>query len=178
MILPSKNAKKALEKQIEMKFFHKGIGTNEMYTIEIFKKNAFLSLINKLKNEHPELKEINFDEIYIEDQSIKKYIIKNENDLNKKIEDILAKGEEDEIFYITGDYIDSFTLQLFWANENKQKFPVNVGKKEIFHNAINKFMESKDIFEDKIITKIYSLKEEIQNRNINGVTLIRNVYIE
>ena len=41
LILHSKNAKKALEKQIEMQFVHKGIGTDEMYTIEIFKKNTF-----------------------------------------------------------------------------------------------------------------------------------------
>ncbi len=95
-----------------MDFVHKGIGTGEIYTIKIFKKNTFLSLINKLKNEHPELNGINFDEIYIEDQSSKKFIIKNENDLNKKIEDILEKGEENEIFYITGDYIDSFIFSI------------------------------------------------------------------
>jgi len=177
LLLLSKNTKKELEKQIEMEFVHLGIGTGEIYTIKLFKQNTFLSLINKLKNEHPELNEINFNEIYIDDEGIKKYIIKNENDLNKKIENILEKGEEYSIFYITGDYIDSFTLQLLWANNNNQKYQIKVGKKELFHNAINKFIESNDIFEDNIITKIYSEKDHILNVNIERVT-IRNVYIE
>lgn len=176
----SNTAKKQLSKKIKMEFFH--LNMSKTYIVEIFKQNTFRRLINILKDKYPELKESNFDEIFIEeDESTKKYIVKNEKDLDKKIEEILKIGDEDNdnIFYIEGDIIDSFDLQLCHVTQNYHKYTIKAGKKELFHNAIYKFTKKDDdIFKDKIITKIYSLKEQILSINIKRVTSISKIHIE
>ena len=133
----SNTAKKQLSKKIKLEFFH--LNMSKTYIVEIFKQNTFRILINILKDKYPELKETNFDEIFIEeDESTKKYIVKNEKDLDKKIEEILKIGDEDNdnIFYIDGDFIDSFDLQLCHVTQNYHKYTIKAGKKELFHNAI------------------------------------------
>ena len=172
------NKKGILDKKVELKFVHVNID-NDIYRIEIFKKNSFLNVINLLKEKNQELNDVYCNEIYVEKNGKKKYLISNENDLNKKIEDVLTKEDEIDILYINGDFIDSFNLQLFWVNRNNQKFEFKVGKKEQFHKAILKFQENNDIFESYTITKIY-MKNDLNkkiNLNTENNNLI-NVYVE
>ena len=58
----------------------------------------------------------------------KKYLIKQENDYNKKIKELFEK--EENIIYIKGEFTNYFNLQLFWVSENNKQYMHKAGKEE------------------------------------------------